>query len=81
MTPLAHRRICGLLAARSRSSCHLTSRARAAFCAALVVSLLQGRERGEALARTCAAGAIAASRPGAQPSFPTAAELEEMLAR
>jgi sugar/nucleoside kinase (ribokinase family) len=52
-----------------------------AFCAALVVSLLQGRERGEALARACAAGAIAASRPGAQPSLPTAAELEEILAR
>ena len=52
-----------------------------AFCAALVVSLLPGRERGEALARACAAGAIAASRPGAQPSLPTAAELEEILAR
>jgi len=52
-----------------------------AFCAATVVSLLQGRERGEALARACAAGAIAASRPGAQPSLPTAAELEEILAR
>ena len=52
-----------------------------AFCAALVVSLLQGRERGEVLARACAAGAIAASRPGAQPSLPTTAELEEILAR
>jgi ribokinase len=51
-----------------------------AFCAALVVSLLQGRERGEALARACAAGAIAASHPGAQSSLPTAAELEEILA-
>jgi len=47
----------------------------------LVVSLRQGRERGEALARACAAGAIAASRPDAQPSLPTAAELEELLAR
>jgi ribokinase len=53
----------------------------AAFCAARVVSLLQGRERREALARACAAGASAASRPGAQPSLPTAAELEEILAR
>lgn len=52
-----------------------------AFGAALVVSLLQGRERGEAPARACAAGAIAASRPGAQPSLPTAAKLEEILAR
>ena len=50
-----------------------------ALCSALVVSLLLGRERGEALARACAAGAIAASRPGAQPSLPTAAELEEIL--
>ncbi|MCI0633060.1 MAG: hypothetical protein L0206_03970 [Actinobacteria bacterium] len=47
----------------------------------LVVSLLQGRERGKALARACAAGAIAASRPGAQQSLPTVAELGEILAR
>jgi sugar/nucleoside kinase (ribokinase family) len=33
------------------------------------------------LARACAAGVIAASRPGAQRSLPTAAELEEILAR
>jgi sugar/nucleoside kinase (ribokinase family) len=32
-------------------------------------------------ARACAAGAIAASRPDAQPSLPTAAKLEEILAR
>jgi ribokinase len=51
-----------------------------AFCAALVVSLLEGRERGEALARACAAGALAASRLGAQPSLPTAHELDEILA-
>jgi hypothetical protein len=42
---------------------------------------LQGRERGEALARARTARAIAASRTGAQPSLPTAAELEEILAR
>jgi pfkB family carbohydrate kinase len=52
-----------------------------ALCAALGVSLLQGRKRGEALARAGAAGAIEGSRPGAQPSLPTAAELEEILAR
>jgi ribokinase len=51
-----------------------------AFCAALVVSLREGRERGEALARACAAGALAASRPGAQPSLPTAGEVDRMLA-
>ncbi len=50
-----------------------------AFTACLLVSLLEGREPGEALRRACAAGAIAASRPGAQPSLPTAAEVEAIL--
>jgi ribokinase len=50
-----------------------------AFCAALVVSLLEDRPRELALSRACAAGALAASRPGAQPSLPTAAELDRML--
>jgi ribokinase len=50
-----------------------------AFCAALVVSLLEGRERGAALQRACAAGALAASRRGAQPSLPTAAEVDALL--
>jgi ribokinase len=52
-----------------------------AFCACLVVSLLEGRPSEEALQRACAAGAIAASRPGAQPSLPTAAEVDAILAR
>jgi ribokinase len=52
-----------------------------AFVAALVVSLLEGRERGAALERACAAGALAASRPGAQPSLPTAAEVDGLLRR
>jgi ribokinase len=52
-----------------------------AFTACLVVSLLEGREREEALQRACAAGAIAASRPGAQPSLPTTAEVDEILRR
>jgi ribokinase len=53
-----------------------------AFTAALVVGLyLEGREREDALRRACAAGALAASRPGAQPSLPTAAELDDILAR
>jgi ribokinase len=51
-----------------------------AFCAALVVSLMEGLPRELALTRACAAGALAASRPGAQPSLPTAAELERVLA-
>jgi ribokinase len=50
-----------------------------AFTACLVVSLLEGRPREEALRRACAAGAIAASRPGAQPSLPTAAEVDALL--
>ena len=50
-----------------------------AFTACLVVSLLEGRDREEALRRSCAAGAVAASKPGAQPSLPTAAELDEIL--
>ena len=52
-----------------------------AFTACLVVSLLEGRDREEALERACAAGALAASRPGAQPSLPTAAEVDEILRR
>jgi ribokinase len=51
-----------------------------AFCAALVVSLLEGRDRQQALTRACAAGALAASRIGAQPSLPTAREIDEVLA-
>jgi ribokinase len=52
-----------------------------AFTACLVVSLLEGRDREEALRRACAAGALAASRPGAQPSLPTATEVDAILAR
>jgi ribokinase len=51
-----------------------------AFTACLLVSLLEGREREEALRRACAAGALAASRFGAQPSLPTAAEVDAILA-
>jgi ribokinase len=51
-----------------------------AFCAALVMALLQGGEHQQALMRACAAGALAASRKGAQPSLPTAAEVDAILA-
>jgi ribokinase len=51
-----------------------------AFTASLLVSLLEGRAEDEALARACAAGALAASRFGAQPSLPTAAEVDALLA-
>ena len=50
-----------------------------AFTACLLVSLLEGRTREEALARACAAGALAASRPGAQPSLPTSDEIDALL--
>jgi ribokinase len=50
-----------------------------AFTACLVVSLLEGRDPEEALRRACAAGAIAASRFGAQPSLPTADEVDAIL--
>jgi ribokinase len=49
-----------------------------AFSACLVLSLLEGRPREEALRRAVAAGALAASRFGAQPSLPTLAELEAL---
>ena len=51
-----------------------------AFTACLLVSFLEGRGREESLVRACAAGALAASRPGAQPSLPTTAELDAILA-
>jgi ribokinase len=50
-----------------------------AFTACLVVSLLEGRSREEALRRACAAGALAASRFGAQPSLPIAEEVDALL--
>ena len=49
------------------------------FCGSLVVSLAQGREMDEMLVRACAAGALAATRRGAQPSIPTAAEVGALL--
>jgi ribokinase len=50
-----------------------------AFAACLVVSLLEGRSRDEALRRACAAGALAASQRGAQPSLPTARDVDAIL--
>ncbi len=52
-----------------------------AFTACLVVSLLEGRTHEEALRRACAAGALAASRFGAQISLPTAAEVDAIMRR
>lgn len=50
------------------------------FVGAICVALLEGMEPGVALRFACAAGAIAATRPGAQPSLPMRAEVEEILA-
>jgi ribokinase len=50
-----------------------------AFTACMVVSLLERRDREEALRRACAAGALAASKFGAQPSLPTADEVDAIL--
>lgn len=50
-----------------------------AFVAALVLALLEERSHKDALAWACAAGALATSRPGAQPSLPTAAQVDEIL--
>jgi ribokinase len=51
-----------------------------AFCAALLVALLRGSARQDALEWACAAGALAASRPGAQPSLPSASEVADLVA-
>jgi ribokinase len=50
-----------------------------AFTACYVVSILEGRGDEDALQRACVAGALAASRFGAQSSLPTAAEVDALL--
>ncbi|MGH3548861.1 MAG: ribokinase [Pseudonocardiaceae bacterium] len=52
-----------------------------AFIGSAVAGLLRGLPDAELLARACAAGALAATRPGAQPSLPTSAEIDEVLSR
>lgn len=49
-----------------------------AFVAALTVALLEGQEPKAALAFACAAGALAATRPGAQSSLPWRVEVEAL---
>lgn len=51
-----------------------------AFAAALAVQIAIGRPVRDAVAYGCAAGALAASRLGAQVSMPTAKEVDELLA-
>lgn len=50
------------------------------FVAALTVALLEGRSPADALTFACTAGALAVTRPGAQPSLPTRAEVDAALA-
>lgn len=52
-----------------------------AFVAALTLALVEGQEQGPALAFASAAGAVAATRPGAQPSFPRRFEIEAIVVR
>ena len=52
-----------------------------AFVGAIVVALLDGMEPKDALDFACAAGAMAATRAGAQPSLPTRDEVERLLGR
>lgn len=49
------------------------------FVAALTLALLEGQAPKQALAFACAAGALSATRAGAQPSLPTRAEVEGVL--
>lgn len=52
-----------------------------AFVGALVVALLEGQAEQQALTFACAAGALAATRAGAQPSLPWRGEVDELLGR
>lgn len=51
------------------------------FVGAITVALLEGMEPADALKFACAAGAMAATRPGAQSSLPTREEVEAILER
>ncbi len=52
-----------------------------AVVATAALGMLDGLEDTALLARACAAGALTATRHGAQPSLPTAAEIDEVLRR
>ncbi len=49
------------------------------FTAALTLSLIEGQPPQDALKFACSAGAIATTRPGAQPSMPDRAAVEHLL--
>ena len=50
------------------------------FVAALTLALVEGQSHERALGFACAAGALTATRAGAQPSLPSRAEVEALLA-
>ncbi|HEV2461448.1 MAG TPA: PfkB family carbohydrate kinase, partial [Ktedonobacterales bacterium] len=50
-----------------------------AFCGVLAAGLAAGLETADALRRASAAGALAVTRMGAEPSLPRAAEIEALL--
>lgn len=52
-----------------------------AFVGALVVALVEGQAPDAALRFACAVGALAATKPGAQPSLPWREDVETMLRR
>jgi ribokinase len=58
-----------------------TTAAGDAFAAALAVRLAQGAAISEAVRFACAAGALAASRPGAQPAMPTLSDVDSLFSR
>jgi ribokinase len=51
-----------------------------AFCAALAVRLAEGADLADAVRFAAAAGAVACTRPGAEPSMPRRVEVEAVLA-
>jgi ribokinase len=52
-----------------------------AFCAGLAVALAEGRDITEAASFACAAGALATTRHGAEPSLPQRNDVESLLRR
>ncbi len=73
-TPAAHGRVAG-----HTIDAVDTTAAGDAFAGAFAVRLAAGATLGEAVAFANAAGALAATRPGAQPSLPTAAAIEAFM--
>lgn len=58
-----------------------TTAAGDAFCGALAASLADNKSLNEAVLLGCAAGSLACTKPGAEPSLPTRAEIDQILSR